>query len=377
MFTLGYAQDHQFYLLPTNLRGARPPFPGFSNPQAPDDYNDFAFSYLQGGYEASLSPWGYRMGDFLVARAIEAAGLMLGAPVELTLPPVKPSQFPDRSAAPFPSDVSDAARVGQVTLEMPERVKRMEAVEFAWIGGDPGAEMPQAPRLVLEREQAGGQFEEVKTPATRAYDNRTARIITRLRRSGDQWEWVAYWEEAKDFEAGRYRFKAEGHYFNAARERVAYTATSRVFEVVGNDAMDVSVSADATHISATLLYPQPEAINFPRLAEDRGKVTGSYRMRHPEVPSGVADSPVIERDVRGQDVSVQITRTTGMFNVTLTGADVTLLAQTRQVSNRDGVPVTRARVAWPNNAQAGTYNVTVTVTDRHGNTGSATTQLTR
>src|SRR5690606_34011610 len=99
-----------------------------------------------------------------------------------------------------------------VTIEPPEEVSRLEAIEFGWIGGDPGAEMPQAPRVVLQREVEAGEFVTVTTPSRRPYDNREFLMLTRVRPNDGDWEWLVYWEELKDFPTGTYRFLVEGHY---------------------------------------------------------------------------------------------------------------------------------------------------------------------
>jgi hypothetical protein len=375
-FTLGYAQDHQFYLLPTNLRGARPPFPGFSNAQAPDDYPDFAYSFLQGGYEPSLSPWGYRMGDFLVERAVEAVGLMRKAPVQPKLPPTMPTQIKPRGdEPPFPITTSDPAEVGMIVAQLPATVERLSAVEFAWVGGDPGAEMPQAPRVTLERKLASGAFEEVKTPAMRPYDNRSSRMVTRVRPDGARWVWVIYWEELADFPAGEYRLKVDGHYQGAAG-RTAYTTTSSVFAVSPTDSIQITAQTGGAGVIATLGYPGSSAPSFPKPDGDKGKILGGYRMRHPDVPTGAAWPLTIGRDLGAAGVTVTFARN-GNQVAQVTGADVTLREVRKQVNGRADVPVTELEIAWPNNVNSGDYQMTISVTDEHGNTGVLTQNITR
>jgi hypothetical protein len=370
-FTLGYAQDHQFYLLPTNLRGPKPPFPGFSNEKAPDEYPDFTFSFLQGGYEPSLSPWGYRMGDFLVARAVEAVGLLRKAPVQLALPPALPTQIPPAGSAAFPVEMSDAAEVGQIVVPLPAQVKRLSAVEFAWVGGDPGAEMPQAPRVVLEKRQQDGTFAEVKTPAQRAYDNRSAKMPTRVRKDGTRWIWVIYWEELADFPVGDYRMKVTGHYLGA-QGRTAYEVTSEVFTVAPTDALLVNAQINAQGVTATLGYPTSPPVQFPRPDGDEGKIVGSYRMRHPDVPSD-ASAPIALTGP--QQASVTFTfRRDGNTVATEQGA---ITEVRRMVNGHVNVPVTEASVAWPHNVHSGDYELTIEVTDAHGNTGSQVLMITR
>jgi hypothetical protein len=371
-FTWGYAQDHLLYIVPTNLRGELPPFPGISTPMAPDDYPDFAFSYLQGGYEADMSPWGLRFGDYIVARAAEAAGLMLGEPVEVAVPGALPKEFAPTGQAEFPIDLTAPGRAGTITVDVPAQVKRLQAVELAWIGGDPGAEMPQAPRVVLERQQ-GQNFVEVLRPNRRPYDNREMAMITRLRKDGSDYEWVIYWEELQDFPAGNYRFRIQGHYQESegAAGRKPYEATSRVFALVPTDGIEVSeVSLQATSLSARVSYAPAQRFEVRRTAGDMAAVSGSYRMRHLEVGTGL---PVPVDGLDPAQVMLRISDGQGVL-ATLTGADVTSSRETRNVEGRD-IPTTRLQGSFDALA-SGAYTVEVQVTDPHGNQGHGTFELT-
>ena len=289
-FTWGYAQDHLLYLLPTNLRGELPPFPGISTPQAPDEYPNYAFSYLQGGYEADMSPWGHKLGDFLVDRAVEAVGLMKGESVEPALPATYPDQFTPRGHDPFPIDATDADEVGTVVEQPPEEVERRQFVEVAWRGGDPGAEMPQAPRATLERLE-GDEFEAVQLANHKPYDNREFVMLTRLRSgdSDDHYEWVIYWDERIDFPTGTYRFRIDGHHLDAATdERTQYQSVTDSFELVPSTDMrvnDLTIVNEDT-ISFRLDYPPAEVLQIQSIEGDRGAVSGSYRMHHRDVGTG-------------------------------------------------------------------------------------------
>ncbi|MFW5967690.1 MAG: neutral/alkaline non-lysosomal ceramidase N-terminal domain-containing protein, partial [Persicimonas sp.] len=304
-WTFGYAQDHQLYLTPTNLRGELPPFDGISTPQAPDEYPDYAFSWLQGGYEASMSVWGWKFGDFLLERAMETVGLLEGADVDLELPEAKPTEFTRLDQERFPVESSDAERVGDVVEEPPESVERLETIEVAWVGGDPGAEMPQAPRALLER-RVDGDFEPVETDSRRPYDNREPVMLTRRREVDDRWEWVVRFEEMHDFPTGEYRFRIEGHYVDEEDERHAYEATTRAFEIAPLDDLDLESSADESSVEARLAYPAATALSYDETDEDPGAVTGNFRMRHPRVGPGVSPPLEVDRDITADDVTVRI-----------------------------------------------------------------------
>ncbi|MFU8803679.1 MAG: neutral/alkaline non-lysosomal ceramidase N-terminal domain-containing protein [Bradymonadaceae bacterium] len=374
-FTWGYAQDHLLYIVPTNLRGELPPFPGISTPMPPDDYPDFAFSYLQGGYEADMSPWGFLFGDYVVARAVEATGLMLGENVDVAVPSSLPKEFTRVEEAPFPIDLTDAARVGTVTLEPAEEVKRLDIVEFAWIGGDPGAEMPQAPRVVLEREEDGA-FVEVMRPNYRPYDNREFTMITRLRKRDGEYEWVIYWEELKDFPEGHYRFRVEGHYQESEGTdgRKSYEATSRTFAFVPTDAIVVNeASLSSTTVSARFSYPAATEMGFTRTQGDPARLSGNYRRRHREVATGLADPLVLSDDFAVADaVVVRISRNDVVL-ASLTGADISVTTTAEPSGGRE-IPVTRVHAGF-DALGSGAYTVEVEVMDSYGIEGHGTFEL--
>jgi hypothetical protein len=370
-WVFGYAQDHQFYLTPTNLRGEMPPFSGLSTPQAPDDYPDYAFSWLQGGYEASMSVWGWLFGDFLVARAMETVGKLEGTGPEPALPTALPTEFSRIDENPFPIEVSEESSVGTIVEDPPETVRRFETVEFGWVGGDPGAEMPQAPRVVLEKKN-GSDFEPLQTVRKRPYDNREPVMLTRLRKSDDDWEWVVRWEELGDFDTGQYRFHVEGHYLNASDERTSYEAQSRVFDVIATDALKIDVDATASSISGTLGYPAATPMDYEPSSEDPGKVTGHFRMRHPKVAAG-ASAPVIAGEDITEGVTIRINDGSTDVEV-FSGSDVTATTAPETVDGREGVPVTRFEAAV-SGLSAGSYTVEVEVIDAYGNTGSGTATL--
>jgi hypothetical protein len=372
-WVLGYAQDHQFYLTPTNLRGELPVFPGISTPKAPDEYPDFAFSYFQGGYEASLNVWGWKMGDFMVERAVETVGLLQGNDPENDLPGAMPVEYSRIDEEPFELAPTDSAAVGTVTVEPPEQLERMTPTEFAWVGGDPGAEMPQAPKVTLER-QDGGSFGPVKMPSTRDYTNRENRMLTRVREHEDGWEWVVYWEELADFPAGTYRFRVNGHHMDGG-SRTEYETTSRAFEIVGNDALHIEVAQASGSISGRLGYPASEGLEYLGDNDDEGAVSGNFRMRHPYVPTGFNAPLTAGEDVTASDVSIVIQDSSGNTVAEVDSADITLETADGSVGGRDDVPVTTFSAPTPSGVPSGDHDVVVTVTDAYGNTGTLTQTL--
>ncbi len=381
LWTWGYAQDHQFYLTPSNLRGELPPFPGISTPMAPDDYPDYAFSYYQGGYEAGFTIWGGRMGDYLVDRAVDAAGRLLGEPLNLLYEEPMPIQYSPRGSEPFPVESTPEEVVGMIAQDVPDQVKRNQPMEFAWIGGDPGAEMPQAPLVTLEAQQPNDSFESATHTNTRPYTNREPLMLTRLRldEDGNRREWVVHWEELKDFPIGIYRFKVEGHYLNDAGERVAYTTYSSNFSMMPDDTLQISepVITNDT-MSFRLSYAAVDNIDIGGGGlEDPARTTGSYRMRNPEVPTGF-DTPMIpDEDVQVDKITVTLTRSNNGQVITLDGNNAgTLELIGETVDGRANIPTSYLSDVSLQGVPPGDYTLTVYVEDNYGNSGTMNTSIT-
>ena len=368
LWTVGYAQDHKFYLTPTDLRGELPLFPGISTPQAPEAFPPRAFSYYQGGYEAEFNIWGPRMGDFLIARGIELVGLLKGMPIEPKFAQPAPQIYPTRQEEPFAKDPSDPGTVGQIVLAPPTKVKRLEMISFQWIGGDPMAEMPQAPHVVLQRQVAPGQWEDLKAPNTRPYDNRERLMITRVRlpeADSTPWEWAVSWEEGKDFPLGTYRFRVLGHVYDQAFVRTPYTAQSPLFELVPQDAMVITLTPQGNTVTGTIGYPAAQALSIKRGPREHVP-TGSYRLRHRDVPTGVSDPAQLPDDLVASGVQVTLA------GQPLAPTQISLGSGTQMIEGRE-VPVTTLTLTLPDPAPKGP--LVVTVQDAHGNSGMASIDL--
>lgn len=372
-FTWGYAQDHLLYLSPTNVRGERPPFPGHSLVGDLDDYPEFTFSFLQGGYEAQMGTWGYKFGDYLVDRAVEAVGIMRGEDVTVSVPEPLPDEFAPTGQPDFPMDASDPDDVGRIIDQPPAQVERRQAVDITWRGGDPGAEMFQAPRIALERADGEGGFEQVLLPSRAPYDNREPVFMTRIRQAEDEaWEWGAYWEETKDFPTGTYRFRIEGHYLDAdSGERTPYSATTDSFEIVPSTAMviDQIEVLSPTTFSARLAYPAAGEVLTSGPAGDRAKLIGSFRMHHPEVASGLPIPVMADSEFN------TLTGEVRQGQSALSFTDVTVSTELETVEGRNNVPVTRAIITLDGELSEGEADFELLLTDLLGNSGELLTTL--
>lgn len=374
-WTFGYMNDHQLYLLPNTLHLPMPPFEGITAPKAPDQYPAHTFGFLRGGYESSLAPWGPRHGDHLTAMTDVAWTRMKDPTFTAPNTTALPLFYTDPVDTPFPVDLSAPARVGTVTTQMPAQVKRLTPVEFAWVGGDPGAEMPQSPEVVLEKED-GATFVPVLMPSRAPYDNRGNRFLTRVHKSAEDWVWAVYWEEIQDFPTGNYRFTVNGHYQESAGAagRKPYTVHSSTFAVVPSDAIVVSDLAATTapfrSVRGVIGYPQGAPLVVRETSDDLGHVTGSFRMRN--FQAGTTPAPLdLSSDIENSGVTVTLTQ--GATSSPLTGVTVSFGV----VSGNPGgnYIITQFDGDVPMAFAAGAATVDVTVTDLHGNTGAFTGQV--
>jgi hypothetical protein len=261
---------------------------------------------------------------------------------------------------PFGLEPTPADQVGTIVEDVDPTVERLVPIEFAWVGGDPGVEMPQAPVVVLEREDPDGNFQSFQRDNHRRYDNREPVMLTRVRHNADRWEWVVYWEELPSFPAGRYRFRVEGHH-DVDGDAQAYELTSSTFELVGSDDLILTVETAPAQVSGTLGYPPAAELQLDGTDEDPGRVSGSYRLRNPDVPTGVSDPVIADQDIDGTGMTVRVLRPNGQVWATYTGADIVLST----APDGSNVPVTHWSVDVTG-APSG-YTVEVEVEDAYGN----------
>lgn len=389
-WTFGYANGHLLYLMPSNLRGERPPFPGMSTPHpddtsvdqngfpnrpgAPDDYPAQAFSWLQGGYESTMSPWGPRTGDYVVQQAVNAWRRLLDPNATVDSPRILPTMWTPRVFEPFPIDPSDPARLGEITMQPPSSLARFDTIEVAWIGGDTGAEMPQAPRVVLQRD-VDAVWTDVELSSTRPYTNHEPVFLTRFRRAGAEYEWIVRWEELGDFPAGTYRFAITGHALIGGT-RTPYSTTTNSFAVTPSSALVLAATAaDASTWNVEVAYPAAENMRFLELNADRGAVTGNFRMRDPMTPPGTPSAVPVGWLTAADDledevtpaISAQAIATGGNIDIDVT---YTIASSAQSRGGRNNVPVTTLTVNPNATLPTGTTAIRFTATDTFGNTGT-------
>lgn len=315
-WVFGYTNDHLLYMTPTNLRGEAPDFQGFKLENefddsvtwtSFDDTPDYAFSYLQGGYEMGMTPWGWKSGDFLVARAMDAwAWFQDDSKVPSVMPPILPTQYTRVDDPPYDRDATPADRIGKVldpeidgyTIgaegdAMPDPLERMTPVYFRWVGGDMGAESPQSPEVSLEVQTGNGDWEKVIGRDGLPINNRGLAMATHLQivdedSDAPEYVWNILYEPTQDIPEGTYRLHVEGHYYeDQNKDRTAYTVNSASFDIVASTKLQVKLAYDTDEQQLEIhpFYPAMVPL-VEKYNDERARVHGSLRLRDPRVPTG-------------------------------------------------------------------------------------------
>ena len=246
---VGYAQDHYGYLLEE------------------DDW-------LRGGYEPTVSAYGWKFGPYLLTQ-MEDFVATIDAPQEA----------PDLAVVPdaTPRPVSDAMAAPFVVTE-PLDGERLTTHEFEFEGGDPAL---GTPRVSLE--QAQGAFVPVQASSTRLVINgpellvryaatptfKAAPDITTRRHL-----WSVKFETIPSTALGTYRLVARGK-TKVAGATSSYELISRAFTVRKNTSVGARVTArftsDGRYAVEARFPPNPT-----QYAMGSSDPVGAYRVRDPD-----------------------------------------------------------------------------------------------
>lgn len=375
-WVFGYTNDHLLYIVPTNLRGEKPDVAGFLG-DAPDSYPDYAFSFLQGGYEPGMAPWGPRFGDWILERVGDAFAWLQDEAAVPAYAPILPTHYTRVDSGDFERDATPDTRVGVVLEDLPATLQRMVPVTFTWVGGDAGAEAPQAPLVTLEVED-NGTWKPVIGRDRMPVTNRGHAMATRIHidESGatPEYQWSVYWEAEKDLPVGNYRLSVQGHrYSGASKERVPYTLTSDVVAIQVNDALVVGVEFDEATwmIRGKASYPAMTTLE-QNTGGERAKLSGSLRLRDPRVPTSILAPLEIGSDLEPEGISFQITQVgqpAWDCECGTCACDTTTVLT--GVDGYQNVPQTTLSVEVTDKSSS-LQSVVLTVEDRYGNRGDFT-----
>lgn len=282
-FAVGYAQDHYGYLLEE------------------DDW-------LRGGYEPTVSAYGWKFGPYLLAEVEQFVA---------TLGEEQPT--PDLAALPEVTlrTRTDSTAAATVITE-PLDGARLTTHVFEFEGGDPGLGTPQ---VSLEFE-SNGAFAPVQASATRLIINgpelllryaATPTFRVEPMATARRHVWSVQFETLPGTPLGSYRLVARGRTKVGGAES-DYALISRAFSVSVSAAASNRVSARFTsdgRLALDVRFPP----NPTELAVGRDDVVANYRVR---------DALTDPRDgarVRGGSVQAAVTTPNGAQNVTLTWSD--------------------------------------------------------
>ena len=222
LYTMGYANDHLMYLLPTSLNEDAPPWPGYTGP-APRSYPPQAFSPLRGGFEADTSIFGDRMGDYLIAESMTAWRRLLDhTPSSIEVAPAV--YTPDLKPPIAVTETS--GRAGVVVVDLPATVARRAPALFTFVGGDVAID-GHGPIVTLVHDDDGTAL---LLPSGRPWSTDHAQFPLGVKRIAGEWQWTAYLELPADLPAGSYRLEVVGR-AKRGDAVIAYVTQSAVFSV--------------------------------------------------------------------------------------------------------------------------------------------------
>jgi hypothetical protein len=212
--------------------------------------------YMRGGYEPTVSPWGWRFGDYLVHN-IRSMLVTLGTPQPAYLVPTVPDLDETKRHMPTPA----SAMAGPAT--QPKDIERLMMATFTWHGVDPilgaphvsievmkdgmftATDIQDGPDIVL-RYAADPTFNANPMAATRDH------------------LWTAEWETSVGTPAGTYRFVSGG-------------VASDPFKVT----VSTAIASGTAVISGGMLQAQLRFPPHDPIEDADGSVIGNYRLQDP------------------------------------------------------------------------------------------------
>lgn len=244
---LGYAQDHNGYIL-------------------------FDKDWLSGGYEPTISLWGWRFGTFIVDQGQDLLHEMVTKKALRKLPPTMPELAPDAytPAVPAPSDKAPA-----IAEDAPDEVERLQAVKVGFTGGDP---VMGTPEVTLQRQGADGQFAAVTKhgwlPVTnlRGYElpliyRATPTIREKPGAATRSHRYDVRYEVPRDLPAASYRLHVTGSAVVGGATQT-YALDSKAFSVVASTALTLegtlTKAGEQVVLEATVRYPSVKPIYAPK-----------------------------------------------------------------------------------------------------------------
>lgn len=136
--------------------------------------------------------------------------------------------------------------------------------------------------------------------------------------------------------------------------------------------MNVTAAQSGTTITGTLSYDADTPMNFSLNNDaDLGAVAGNYRLRNGWTPSGSEPPAVAGSDLNAENIGVSLRQ--GTSAALLPSGAISLATAGQDGGPRR--PVTTYNIDL-SALSSGDWTAEITVTDLHGNTGSATLSFT-
>jgi hypothetical protein len=331
IFTIGYSQDHQFYLLNS------------------DDW-------LKGSYEASMDLWGWKFGDFLADQVIANASTLKDMSTAKDIySNIKHSWY---DTLPKETVTPSVGQNEPAFYEQPAAsVTKYDLVTAKFHGGDPGT---GGPRIFLETKK-GADWVAVETAPGTPYDDTHFHMIVEYPGYDtkdyfkQKFDWNIKWQELHAFKAGTYRFRVEGYKWDGSKA-VSYKIYSGEFEV--KDITNIGIygfSRPGSNLTMKLRYPAPPTAGW--------RLNSEY-------------SPITLGAPLNETKTVKVEASCGAENFSNTAVPVTLSSDketlTDPTSHNYNVAYTTITIP---DFSVKTCDYSITVTDIWGNKGTYTGKI--
>ncbi|HAA58022.1 MAG TPA: hypothetical protein DCE42_24890, partial [Myxococcales bacterium] len=345
---LGYAQDHQLYITREN-------------------------DWWRGGYEATMSTWGFKVGEYLINNAIDLTVQLTTTEKEKNDTGILPVDHYKLDLTPTIERVV-TPEAGTIATQPPKEYKRMalEPMTFIISGGWVGVDHP---KVVLQKKEGGAFKDVMRDGGQRVYDDADYRMVLEFRKvAADKVHYEYRFQELETFPAGTYRFHVEGQKWDGSK-RVPYTVDTDAFEIVPGDNMRVNtVSLEKDQIAAYVSYPAGSnddgKSDFGALSATGHRLRSSlvrWEVGPPLPENADVDIKITIKDSADKEEIVEVKKLNvykkDKINI------VTKRKEGKETTSEMETQVSGFTAKLPNTLVAGKYTVTIEVKDAHGNTG--------
>jgi neutral ceramidase len=325
VFPVGYAQDHEGYLL------------------IPEDW-------LVGGYEPNINIWGPLQAEHIMEGNLDmmASHLLTNRLEPQDAGDAFPdTRYPSRALPTAPLDTTPEA--GTTPTEVPEGlwsplgltiqlqpdpiISRVQGTaQMVWEGGDPAVDLPRVELEILD----GETWLPVQTQAGRTVSDTLPDILTAHTPdplypydANQRHTWWAGWQAVSHsgirtaLPMGTYRLHVYGH--TAGGERTEWPYDSAEYEVTSTpfvvEAAVISVSLDVDGIWAHIQAPA----HGYRLIDLEGSSIGANPVHEASLSWTLSDGTIVEDDIEGEQVDGRTLFSTtppeGAVSVSITDPD--------------------------------------------------------